>query len=411
MIVHMAKNQGGKHGKKKLLLPLGVMFIAGAYVALALTQPLLSITGQATLTAKSQAAENVDLNWPEYGQAAIGAPGYGILATHGDQKPVATASVAKVMTAVAVLRQRPLHVGEQGPDIVITQEDVDSYHDFVAGDGSVVGVALGEHISEYQAIQAMLLPSANNMAVTLARWAFGSTAAYNTYANSYAKELGLSSMHITDPSGYDAKTVASAHDLTLLGTLAMLNPVFAEIVAQPSATIPVQGKISNYNFMLGENGNVGIKTGNNDGDQGAFLFASKQKIGNQTVTLVGIIMDGPDLASVLRDSGALTTSALAGFKDTTFISAGDKVGSYTIPGQGSVDAVANDTLQFPVWRGLSSMSAVTLNPIKHAGSQTSVGSFTVTNTTTHLSSSVPVRLKSATRTPGIIWRLTHPFGT
>ena len=45
------------------------------------------------------------------------------------------------MTALAVLRQRPLHIGEQGPDIVITQADVDTYHNFVAGDGSVVGVA------------------------------------------------------------------------------------------------------------------------------------------------------------------------------------------------------------------------------------------------------------------------------
>jgi D-alanyl-D-alanine carboxypeptidase (penicillin-binding protein 5/6) len=44
-------------------------------------------------------------------------------------------------------------------------------------------VQLGEELSEYQALQALLLPSANNIAETLARWAFGSIDAYNAYAN------------------------------------------------------------------------------------------------------------------------------------------------------------------------------------------------------------------------------------
>jgi D-alanyl-D-alanine carboxypeptidase (penicillin-binding protein 5/6) len=128
--------------------------------------------------------------------------------------------------------------------------DIDSYNSFVAKEGSVVGVALGEHITEYQALQALLLPSANNMADTLARWAFGSVDAYNKYANNYAKQLGLSSVRVTDPSGYDVTTVASAHDLTVLGSLAMMNPVFAEIVAQPSAKIPVQGTIYTVSVKL-----------------------------------------------------------------------------------------------------------------------------------------------------------------
>ncbi|HWT56154.1 MAG TPA: hypothetical protein VN031_03955 [Candidatus Microsaccharimonas sp.] len=403
----MAKRSGGK---KKLLVPFGLVMVVGGYVALALTQPLLSITGKTTFTPTLTKAEPVSLTWPGYGESSIGVAGYGVLATNGDQKPLPTASIAKVMTALAVLRQRPLHVGEQGPDIVITQDDIDTYRNFVASDGSVVGIALGEHISEYQALQALLLPSANNMAVTLARWAFGSIDAYNTYANTYAKQLGLTSINITDPSGYDVKTVASSHDLTLLGTLAMLNPVFAEIVAQPSATIPVEGKITNYNFMLGENGNVGIKTGNNDGDLGAFLFASKQQIGSQTITLVGTIMGGPDLATVLRNSGTLTTSALAELKNTNFVTAGQKLGTYVIPGQGAVDAVAASDLSFPTWNGMAFTSSVSLSPIKNTSATAQVGTFTVTNTTTHISSSVPIHLASATQQPSLKWKLLHPFG-
>jgi D-alanyl-D-alanine carboxypeptidase (penicillin-binding protein 5/6) len=406
--VHMAKK---RRGKKRILVSFVLLLVAVGYVSLALTQPLLSIPGHVSYVMPAKSAMNVDLDWPAYGQAAIGIPGYGVVATHGSQKALPTASIAKVITAMAVLRQRPLQVGEQGPDIVLTQADVDSYNSYVAKGGSVVGVALGEHITEYQALQAMLLPSANNMATTLARWAFGSVEAFNSYANNYAKQLGLKSVHMTDPSGYDTSTVASAQDLTVIGTTAILDPVFAEIVAQPSATIPVQGKIYNYNFQLGENGNIGLKTGNNDGNKGAFLFANKQVIGEQEVIIVGTIMDGPDLATVLRDSAPLAQTALQGISNTTFITAGQKVGSYDVPGQGTVDAIASSDLVFPTWNGHSYGGSVTLDPLTRATAvDTSVGSFTVMNTTSHSTSNVPIKLRIATRAPGIFWRLSHPLG-
>lgn len=409
MIVHMAKKRGGK---KKLLVLASLVILAGGYTAWALTQPFLSISAQTTFSTPTVPSREVSLDWPDYGEAAVGAPGYGVLATHGSQTPLPTASIAKVMTAVAVLRQRPLHIGEQGPDIVITQADVDSYHGFVTGDGSVVGVAVGEHISEYQALQALLLPSANNMAETLARWAFGSIDAYNDYANDYAKQLGLTSVRITDPSGYDAQTVASAHDLTLLGMLAMVNPVFAEIVAQPSAKIPVQGTISNYNFMLGEAGNVGIKTGNNDGDKGAFLFASKQEVGGRTITVIGTIMGGPDLSTVLKNSGPLTQSTFSGFRNTTFVKAGQKIASYDVPGQGIFDAIAATDLTFATWNGATYTGSSVLQPLKGTtAAGTVMGDYTVTDTSDGTTSTVPIQLATSALRPSVTWRLTHPFST
>ncbi len=58
------------------------------------------------------------------------------------------ASVAKVMTAYAVLKQKPLSAGQQGPMITITAADVAIYNDYVAKDGSVAKVEQGEQISE-----------------------------------------------------------------------------------------------------------------------------------------------------------------------------------------------------------------------------------------------------------------------
>lgn len=409
--MHMSKKRQGKHRFRGFAGLLIVVLVLAGYTAWALAQPLLNLQPTITLQVPTQGASKVALNWPDYGESAVGAAGYGVVATSGSQKPLPTASIAKVMTAVAVLRQRPLQLNQQGPTITLTQADVDSYNNFVARDGSVVGVALGEQISEYQALEAMLLPSANNIAETLARWAFGSIASYNTYANSYAKQLGLTSMHITDPSGYDEATVATARDLTLLGSLAMLNPVFAQIVAQPSATIPVAGTINNYNFMLGKDGNVGIKTGNNDGDKGAFLFASKQTVGKQQITVVGTIMGGPDLATVLRDSSPLTTSTAAGFSAKHFVSNGQQVGTYTVPGNGKVAALATDNLDLITWGGTAYSVVTHLQSVKPpVASDTQVGTIGVIAGKSAVGDTVPVQLARGIEQPTLIWRLTHPFG-
>ena len=101
--------------------------------------------------------------------------------------------------------------GQQGPTITLSASDVALYNAYVAQQGSVVPVAAGEQISQYQMLQAIMLPSANNMADSLAIWAFGSLDAYATYANNYVARLGLSATHIgSDASGFAPNTISSA---------------------------------------------------------------------------------------------------------------------------------------------------------------------------------------------------------
>src|SRR5258707_9913856 len=47
------------------------------------------------------------LQWPSSGGAAIGAVGLGVVASNNADKPMPTASIAKVILAMAVLRQKP----------------------------------------------------------------------------------------------------------------------------------------------------------------------------------------------------------------------------------------------------------------------------------------------------------------
>lgn len=372
--------------------------------------PALGLQPQTVQPPAAQTTTQDNLAWPTYGQAAVGAEGYGVLATHGTQKAVPTASTAKMMLALAVLKVQPLEPGQTfKPIITLTQHDVDIYNDFVAKDGSVALVQAGEQISEYQALQALLLPSANNMADSLAIWAFGSISNYTTYANNLASQLGLSSLHVDDPSGFSPLTVSDAQDLAQLSLLAMQNPVFAEIVAQPSATIPVAGTIYNVNGLLGKDNIVGVKTGNTDQAGGVFVVAATREINGKTLTVVAVVMGGPNLDRAMLDSVPLVTSARKNFVSQTLLPKDSVAGSYTVPWSGhKIPLTTTTDLSLIVWKGAPVTTTSTLqNMVAPLDKGATVGS--ITTKTTGASDKVSIVAAESIHSPSVWWRLTHPF--
>src|SRR5689334_6635067 len=183
--------------------------------------------------------------WPADGQAAFIKTGQSQIEAGPNQRSAPIASVAKVMTAYLVLRDHPLRLGEDGPTITLTDRDVADTDHRAARDESVVPVAAGEQLTELQALQALLLPSANNIAAVLARWDAGSRERFVARMNATARSLGMTRTGYTDPSGYDAATVSTAADQVRLVVRAMRLSVFASIVATHSATLPVAGTVHN----------------------------------------------------------------------------------------------------------------------------------------------------------------------
>jgi hypothetical protein len=106
-------------------------------------------------------------------------------------------------------------------------------------------------LTERQALQALLLPSANNIAAVLARWDAGSVDRFVARMNATARLLGMTHTRYTDPSGYDDATVSTCRRPGAIVDRAMRLPVFASIVATPSATLPVAGTVHNTNTLLG----------------------------------------------------------------------------------------------------------------------------------------------------------------
>jgi D-alanyl-D-alanine carboxypeptidase (penicillin-binding protein 5/6) len=231
--------------------------------------------------------------WPAYGQAAFVEAGRSHIYAGPNQHAAPIASVAKVMTAYLVLRDHPLRVGQDGPTIALSDADVADTDRRRRQEESVVSIAAGEELTELQALQALLLPSANNIAAVLARWDAGSVDRFVARMNVVARSLGMTHTRYTDPSGYDDATVSTAADQVRIIVRAMQVPAFASIVATPSATLPVAGTVRNTNALLGRDGFVGVKTGSDAAAGGCFAFRAVRTSAGTRTTITGVVLGQP----------------------------------------------------------------------------------------------------------------------
>jgi hypothetical protein len=216
---------------------------------------------------------------------------------------VPIASVAKVMTAYVILRDHPLGAGEPGPAIVVQPDEAAAYPAEARNGDSLVPVSAGEQLTERQALEALLLASADNMAWILARWDAGSQAAFTAQMNTTARQLGMTDTHYTDPSGLAASTTSTAADQVRLGMAAMRNPALARIVALRSAVIPVAGMVHNYNTLLGQDGITGLKTGSDTAAGGCVLLAARQQArGHDTLIVAATFGQPGTMATMLPNA-------------------------------------------------------------------------------------------------------------
>jgi serine-type D-Ala-D-Ala carboxypeptidase (penicillin-binding protein 5/6) len=242
--------------------------------------------------------------WPADGQAAVQI-GQSQVQAGPNEHAAAIASVAKVMTAYLVLRDHPLRLGQDGPAITLTDADVADTDRRRRQQQSVVSIAAGEQLTELQALQALLLPSANNIASVLARWDAGSTDRFVDRMNATARSLGMTHTRYTDPSGFDGATVSTATDQVRIVDRAMHLPVFASIVATASATLPFAGTVHNTDRLLGHNGFVGVKTGSTTAAGGCFAFRAIRWIHGKRTTITGVVLGQPGLAAAFAAADAI----------------------------------------------------------------------------------------------------------
>ncbi|MGW1982940.1 D-alanyl-D-alanine carboxypeptidase [Streptomyces collinus] len=373
-----------------------------------LPQPTLGLTAKDSYTF---AGGKADIPWPSQGQAALDVQGIGSFGSSGTQKPVPIASLAKVMTAYLVLRDHPLKSGEAGPRITI---DKPAEEQSDAGQESTVPVKAGDRISEREALEAILLPSANNVARLLARWDAGSEKAFVTKMNAAAKGLGMTNTTYTDPSGLTDSTVSTAVDQVKLAKKAMERPAFREVAAMMSYVDYKGVKHNNYNRLVGYNNVVGIKTGTTTSALGNLVFAAKQQVGGETRTIIGAAMrqpaggsDNTIISGVLDAGDKLIRAGQGALKSATILKKGDVVGYVDDGLGGRTPVVATKDVTAAGWAGLKVKLSFAADTVPHtAKAGTKVGTLTVGDGGVG-AVKVPVALKADLAEPGFADKLTR----
>ena len=379
------------------------------YLPFALLAPL-GTSSPRLLSTQVAAAPEARPALPAYGGSAVGAIGWeGLLAQGGDQGARPMASVTKMVTALLILRAKPLAQGEAGPTITMTGADVGYYQDAVRQQGTVAVARVGIRYTEREMLSVTLIKSANNYATSMAVWAYGSMAAFLAASRTWTAERGLTDTVLADASGLNPGSRSSPADLVKIGQLALADPVLADIVDETSFQVHDAGLVENTNKLLGRSGVIGIKTGTLQGYGANLLFASRFTVGGRSVTIVGVVLGGTDQALVRADVTALIRSIKAGFRDLRLTPGGTALATYaTAWGQKAV-AVTARAASTLVWSNTPVTVKATLRPVGLSPAGTRVGSVTYTagkNVVT-----VPLMLSRPITDPGPGWRLANPFAS
>ncbi|MEC4015316.1 D-alanyl-D-alanine carboxypeptidase [Streptomyces sp. H27-D2] len=393
----------------KIWTPIAVLLavvFAVVQAARPLPTPTLPLTAPATHTFDGAKPA---MPWPTEGQGYVEVTGLGSLGTYGAQKPLPIGSVAKVMTAYVILKEHPLKVGEKGPLIPVDKKAEDDAS--AEGESVLDTVKAGDKINELEAIKAIMIPSANNIARLLARWDGGSETAFVKKMNAAAKDLGMKNTTYTDPSGLREATVSTAVDQVKLGKMAMQIPALKAVTKLPSFKDTSGKTWQNYNRLVPYDGAVGIKTGSTTKAGGNLLFAGEKQVGGTTQLIVGAVL-GQHKPSIIDTVNAASKKVLlaaqATLKSTTVVKKGDVVGKVDDGLGGTTPVIATKDVTAVGWSGLKVRLALNDGgkTVPHeAKAGTVVGTLTVGSGPGQVK--VPVALQKALTEPAFGSKLTR----
>ncbi|MFI8928746.1 D-alanyl-D-alanine carboxypeptidase [Streptomyces sp. NPDC053474] len=399
----------------KIWTPL-VLLLAIVFAVVQAVRPLPD--GKLSMTAKetfSFGGGKPSIPWPADGQAAMDVDGIGTFGTSGKPKPVPIASIAKVMTTYLILRDHPIKKGTEGKTLTVDAQAQRHYEKGKPENESVVKVTEGQKISQYEALQAVMLPSANNVARMLARWdSGGDEKKFVAKMNETAKELGMKNTHYTDPSGLDKTTVSTAEDLVKLGRVAMENQTFKEIARQPKYEDVNGDEQKNY-FGLVPTVAIGIKTGTTTAAGGNILFAAEKKVGGKTQVIIGAALaqfGKPGVANIDQVTNVVK-DLISGGQDAltakTVVKKGTVVGHVDDGLGGETPVVTTKDVTAVGWSGLTAKLELTDGgkKVPHTAKKgTKVGVLSVGDGTDG-AIKVPVALAKDLAEPGLGAKLTR----
>lgn len=270
-----------------------------------------------------------------------------VLFSKNENVQLTPASMTKIMTALLAIENLDM-------DTVVTIDDETPYTE-----GNIIYMHKGEKFTVEQLLKAMLVTSANDCAVALAKTMSGTIKDFSNLMNGKAKELGAKNTNFVNPNGLDDKGhVSTAYDMAMIAKEAMKNETFREIVAMTSYTVPKTNKnkkrpLYTTNRLLSDKYNdivvngeyrkpyyknaIGIKTGYTPVALGC-LTAAAEKNGTE---LISVVMHSSDFGR-FADTIALFEYGFANYSTYTVYDKGEAVETIKVKG-GKPDEVKGIT--------------------------------------------------------------------
>ena len=138
------------------------------------------------------------------------------------------ASITKIMTAMLALKY-----GNMNDVVTITQENLN-----LEEGSQVCGFWAGDQVTMDQLLHCLLVYSGNDAAAAIAEHVGGSTDGFVEMMNSYARELGCTGTHFTNPHGLqDENHYTTPYDIYLMLKEALNYPEFTQITQSGSYTV------------------------------------------------------------------------------------------------------------------------------------------------------------------------------
>lgn len=289
----------------KHLTPLvkrSVQLTVGLACAVALVAGIPSVAGAQVLTTDNICGKAADArgiaaeDLPDIDASnafVMGKNGTVYYARSADEQ-VKIASITKVMTAILAVENCKM------------DEKITVSNAAAAVGNSTAGLLEGDELTVEQALRGLMIPSGNDAAIALAEHVGkkldpktkDAVATFVKAMNERAKKLGCTGTVFENPHGLDFDEWAgdmhsTAHDVALMMQEAMKNDTFREVVASEDSWIEVTGadgsdhshSMDTHNVLLGQDGNIGGKTGTTD-DAGYCFASAYNRDGDEIYTVV-----------------------------------------------------------------------------------------------------------------------------
>jgi len=267
----------------------------------------------------------------------------------------AVASTTKMMTAILALEQEEL------VDTITVSENA-----LTAGRYGIK-LAAGEQLTVEDLLYALMLNSANDVAIAIAEHIGGSVEKFIALMNKKAVRIGAMNTNFANPHGLtDDAHYSTARDLAAIARHGMKDKSFATIVAGKERKLnradpKKPSLVENRNRLLWSYpGATGVKTGYTLG-AGYCLVSSAE---TETVSLIAVVLGSKSQNAVFRDSAALLDHGFSFYEKRKLISKGKTYKTVEMKYGEKLDLVAKSDVEAFVRKTAETKTAVTSKPNK-----------------------------------------------